>query len=47
MNDTQHTEGTHSWNQENMITQLKRLLNEEIKLTMSEQIMTLENIFTL
>lgn len=46
MEDSQQVDKTLSLVQENMITLLQRQLDEEIKLDMTEQITTLENIFT-
>lgn len=45
--NTYHTEKTLSWDQEEMVTLLRRLLGEWIAQVMAHQITTLENIFTL
>lgn len=46
MEDSVQMAKTLSWDQEGLVTLLKRLLDEEIRLAMAEQIMTLEKTFT-
>lgn len=47
MKDSKQTDKTLSWDQKKMVTLLNHLLNNRIKPAVTEQIMKLENIFTL
>lgn len=47
MEDSVHTNKSLRWSEKDMFTLLKRILNEGIKLLMTEQITTLGNIFTM
>lgn len=46
MRDSKHTNKSHSYNQEDMITLLKCLLDYGIRPAMTLQITTLEKVFT-
>lgn len=46
MEDSAYTVRTLSWDLEDMITLLKRMLDEGIQLAVAEQMTSLEKIFT-